>query len=110
MCRCSSSWSTGSGNGACQGAYKGTTAAKSRVGVMVFNGAGATQTPLIAQMAMEQNIAASILSASTRSIGDKAYGNMLLGIPGGKQQAAKAIAYLSQMPNILVEEVQPHAE
>lgn len=77
---------------------------------VVFNGAGATQTPLIAQMAMEQNIAASILSASTRSIGDKAYGNMLLGIPGGKQQAAKAIAYLSQMPNILVEEVQPHAE
>ena len=77
---------------------------------VVFNGAGATQTPLIAQMAMEQNIAARILSASTRSIGDKAYGNMLLGIPGGKQQAAKAIAYLSQMPNILVEEVQPHAE
>ena len=37
----SSSWSTGSGNGACQGAYQGTTAAKSRVGVMVFNGAGA---------------------------------------------------------------------
>ena len=36
----SSSWSTGSSNGACQGAYKGTTAAKSRVGVMVFNGAG----------------------------------------------------------------------
>ena len=36
----SSSWSTGSGNGACQGAYQGTTAAKSRVGVMVFNGAG----------------------------------------------------------------------
>ena len=37
----SSSWSTGSSNGACQGAYKGTTAAKSRVGVMAFNGAGA---------------------------------------------------------------------
>ena len=37
----SSSWSTGSSSGACQGAYKGTTAAKSRVGVMVFNGAGA---------------------------------------------------------------------
>ena len=38
----SSSWSTGSSNGACQGAYKGTTAAKSRVGVMVFNNAGTT--------------------------------------------------------------------
>ena len=37
----SSSWSMGSSNGACQGAYQGTTAAKSRVGVMVFNGAGA---------------------------------------------------------------------
>lgn len=36
----SSSWSTGS-SGACQGAYQGTTAAKSRVGVMVFSGAGA---------------------------------------------------------------------
>ena len=36
----SSSWSTGSSSGACQGAYQGTTAAKSRVGVMVFNGAG----------------------------------------------------------------------
>lgn len=37
----SSSWSTGSSNGACQGAYQGSTAAKSRVGVMVFSGAGA---------------------------------------------------------------------
>ena len=36
----SSSWSTGS-SGACQGAYQGTTAAKSRVGVMVLSGAGA---------------------------------------------------------------------
>ena len=37
----SSSWSTGSSSGACQGAYQGTTAAKSRVGVMVFSGVGA---------------------------------------------------------------------
>ena len=47
---------------------------------VVFNGASATQTPLIAKMAMEENIMASILFASTRSLGDKAYGNMLLGI------------------------------
>lgn len=38
----SSSWNTGSSNGACQGAYQGTTAAKSRVGVMAFNDAGTT--------------------------------------------------------------------
>ena len=37
----SSSWSTGTSNGACQGAYQDTTASTSRVGVMVFSGAGA---------------------------------------------------------------------
>ena len=37
----SSSWSTGTSNGACQGAYQDTSASGSRVGVMVFSGAGA---------------------------------------------------------------------
>ena len=72
---------------------------------VVFNGANATETPLIAKMAMEQNIAASILSASTRSIGDKAYGNMLLGISGGKEQTQRALDYLGSIPDIFVEEV-----
>ena len=72
---------------------------------VVFNGADATNTPLIAQMAMEQNIAASILSASARSLGDKAYGNMLLGIPGGRDQMEKALTYLQNIPDIFVEEV-----
>ena len=72
---------------------------------VVFNGASATQTPLIAKMAMEENIMASILFASTRSLGDKAYGNMLLGISGGKEQMEKAVAYLRRIPDIHVEEV-----
>lgn len=72
---------------------------------VVFNGAIATKTPLIAQMAIDEGIAASILSASTKSIGDKAYGNMLLGIPGDKEQAKRAIDYLSRIPDIIVEEV-----
>ena len=72
---------------------------------VVFNGANATETPLIAKMAMEENIAASILSASTRSIGDKAYGNMLLGISGGKEQTQRALEYLGSIPDIFVEEV-----
>ena len=72
---------------------------------VVFNGASATQTPLIAKMAMEENIMASILFASTRSLGDKAYGNMLLGISGGKEQMKKAVAYLRRIPDIHVEEV-----
>ena len=72
---------------------------------VVFNGANATETPLIAKMAIEENIAASILSASTRSIGDKAYGNMLLGISGGREQTQRALDYLGSIPDIFVEEV-----
>lgn len=36
----STSWNTGTSNGACQGAYQGTSSSNSRVGVMVFRGAG----------------------------------------------------------------------
>ena len=57
---------------------------------------------------MDENIAASILSASTRSIGDVAYGNMLLGIPGGPAERARAVQYLKSIPDILVEEVSKH--
>lgn len=38
----SSSWNKGSSSGACQGAYQGTSASSSRVGVMVFTNAGGT--------------------------------------------------------------------
>ena len=39
---------------------------------VVFNGAKATKTPLIAQMALDCGITASILGASTKGIGEKA--------------------------------------
>ena len=72
---------------------------------VVFNGASATGAPLIAKMAIDKNIAANILSASTRSIGDKVYGNMLLGIPGGKEQLREAMDYLRDSADVIVEEV-----
>lgn len=72
---------------------------------VVFNGAFATNTPLIPKMAMDEGIAANILAASTRCIGDKVYGNMLLGIPGGDNELERASKYLQSMPDILVEEV-----
>ena len=72
---------------------------------VVFNGAFATNTPLITKMAMDEGIAANILAASTRCIGDKVYGNMLLGIPGGDSELERASKYLQSMPDILVEEV-----
>ena len=73
---------------------------------VVFNGAKATMAPMIAQMAIDCGIAASILAASTKSIGDKAYGNMILGIPGGAEALARAMQYLKAIPDILVEEVE----
>ena len=70
---------------------------------MIFNGAMASREPLIAKMAVECNILASILGASTRSVGDRAYGYMLLSIPGSPEQLAKAISYLSATPDISVQ-------
>ena len=63
---------------------------------VVFNGAFATNTPLITKMAMDEGIAANILAASTRCIGDKVYGNMLLGIPGGDNELERASKYLAE--------------
>ena len=75
---------------------------------VVFNGAKATKTPLIAQMALDCGITASILGASTKGIGEKAYGNMLLGIPGGDAELPRAMDYLRSIPDIFVEEVDGH--
>ena len=75
---------------------------------VVFNDAKATKTPLIAQMALDCGITASILGASTKGIGEKAYGNMLLGIPGGDAELQRAMDYLRSIPDIFVEEVDGH--
>jgi D-methionine transport system ATP-binding protein len=72
---------------------------------VIFNGAQAAGTPLIATMASEKHILVNILSASTRSIEDRAYGSMLLGIPGGPEQVQETISYLTSVPNVIVEEV-----
>ena len=56
-------------------------------------------------MAIDKNIAANILGASTRCIGDKVYGNMLLGIPGGEEEIRLAMEYLGGVPDIIVDEI-----
>lgn len=72
---------------------------------VVFNGALATQTPLITQMAIDKNIPANILAASTKCIGDKVFGHMILSIPGDPDTLKEAIAYLTATPDIIIEEV-----
>ncbi len=72
---------------------------------VVFNGADATGKPLIATMAQDKGILVSILAASTRGIEGKAYGSMLLAVPGGKEQVRQVIDYLQSVPGVLAEEV-----
>ncbi len=70
---------------------------------VIFNGAIASREPLIARMAVDCGILASILGAATRSVGDKAYGYILLDIPGTPEDLGRAVAYLSKIPNITVQ-------
>ncbi len=73
---------------------------------VVYNGARAANTPSIARMAVEKGIEANIAYASTKSIGGKVYGSMLLGLPKDKRIVLDAIEYLTQIPDIIAEEVQ----
>lgn len=75
---------------------------------IVFNGAQATSTPLIARMAVEKGIEANIAYASTRSTGSKVYGSMLLSVGAAENVVQTAIAYLTQTPNVSAQEVESH--
>ena len=71
---------------------------------VVFNGAPATEKPLIAQMAVQKGIQASIISSQTRSIGNLLYGNMLL-LLQNRGDLVAAAAYLGNTPDIITQEV-----
>ena len=66
---------------------------------LVYNGAPVADTPLIAKMAMDEGIAANILAAQTKCIGDRVYGNMLLEI-NGEDELSRAVEYLENVENI----------
>ena len=70
---------------------------------LTFDGAEAAGEPLLARMAMDLRIPASVHTASMRSINGKAYGYMLLEIPGGPDELAKALNYLKGHKNVLVQ-------
>ena len=72
---------------------------------LVYNGAMVADTPLIAKMAMDEGIAANILAAQTKCIGDKVFGNMLLDIDGGKEELDRAVSYLENVPHVIVRRV-----
>ncbi len=72
---------------------------------VVFNGAETAGSPLISNMVIETGIAVNILSASIRSIESRAYGTMLLGIPGKRENLFTVTDFLQGVPNVFVEEV-----
>ena len=72
---------------------------------VVYNGADATGKPVVTSMAVEKGITASIVYASSRTIGDKVYGSMILAIPGGDEEVDTAIEYITQNPDVVAEEV-----
>ncbi len=77
---------------------------------VVFNGALATSAPLITRMAIDIQIAANILSASTKCIGNKMYGSMLLGVSPDDATVQAVIDYLRRAEDVWAEEVIPDAE
>lgn len=68
---------------------------------VVYNGALAANQPTVAQLAVEKNVMANICWASTKSIGDKAYGSMLLSF-SDEQQMKTAVEFLSSTPQVIV--------
>ena len=73
---------------------------------LVFNGSKTTNTPLIAHLAMECGIAASIIAANTKVIDGNTYGNMLLSITGTEAIVKEAIDYIKAAGNIEIMEVE----
>ncbi len=71
---------------------------------LVFNGEEATSRPVIAGMAVEKGIEASIVAATTKLIGDKTFGTMLLSLKGDNATLAKALDYFAEN-GIVAEEV-----
>ena len=75
---------------------------------IVFRGVATANAPLIASMAKEEGILANILAASIKSISGKEYGSMVIEV-ADESELKRALAYLSDKPEIIAEEVRIHA-
>ena len=76
---------------------------------LVFNGAS-TLEPIISTLAIQQGIVLNIVSADTSSIGGKTFGNMVLGLPLGETEAARALLYLREIDGVTAEEVTDYVQ
>ncbi len=76
---------------------------------IVFNGAVSANKPLIASMAHDLNVMANIAAASTKLIGNKMYGSMILGVKTN-EEFNKMMDYVSGIEDVVAEEVKSDAE
>ena len=93
----STTWNRGTTNGACQGAYQGTSASRSRVGVMVFSGAGAAlKGKIITQITLRITCSAAGSGSSSKKLSFRRanYQTLQTGITGAAQVGA-ALGVLS---------------
>ena len=74
---------------------------------IAFNG-GSSYEPLIASLAIDCGVKVNILGADTRNVNGQAFGTMLLGLPERPEEAAKAVAYIKNQPNVTMEEVRDY--
>lgn len=72
---------------------------------IVYAGEIATKTPILARLALEEKIEASIASATTRVINGKTFGNMILYINGDDDTVLRAKKFIEKTKDIIVEEV-----
>ena len=87
----STTWNRGTTNGACQGAYQGTSASRSRVGVMVFSGAGAAlKGKIITQIRLKITCSAAGSGSSSKRLSFRRanYQSLQTGVTGSAQVGA----------------------
>ena len=75
---------------------------------LVFKDSQTTSIPLIARLASEEGILCNVISASTQKLSETVYGSMMLGIPSS--QFDKALAFIHNVANVQVEEVDGHVQ
>ena len=69
---------------------------------LIFRSAKTTSIPLVARLATEENITATVISATTQKLSEEVYGGMLLGVPNA--QFEQAMEFLKGIENLSVEE------
>ena len=69
---------------------------------LIFRSAKTTSIPLVARLATEESISATVISANTQKLSEEVYGSMLLGVPNA--QFEQAMDFLRSIENLQVEE------